>query len=186
MGQTGDKAAGDVEAILTAAVSNIDSGYKTSDDARFRKGLEQLKVFVSQAPDSNKYKGSAEEALRYLTHPLEASEAARFEVHPPDPQDQKEEESAKKQKHKIQNGRAVSLPKPAYPKIAKLVNADGTVVVRVVIDEEGNIIAARVDSGHPLLRAAAVAAARMAKFTPTTFDREPVKVTGMVNYNFKF
>jgi len=39
-------------------------------------------------------------------------------------------------------------------------------------------------SGHPLLRAAAVAAARGARFSPTKLSGQPVKVSGVITYNF--
>jgi len=39
-------------------------------------------------------------------------------------------------------------------------------------------------SGHPLLQQAAVAAARQAKFTPTKLNGSPVKVSGILTYNF--
>jgi len=84
----------------------------------------------------------------------------------------------------VLNGKALALPKPVYPRIAKAAHASGTVLVQVTIDEQGNISAARAVSGHPLLQAAAVEAARQAKFTPTLFDGEPVKVTGVITYNF--
>ena len=57
-------------------------------------------------------------------------------------------------------------------------------MVQVTIDEYGNVIAARAVSGHPLLQAAAVAAARQAKFAPTFLLGEAVKVTGVITYNF--
>ena len=44
---------------------------------------------------------------------------------------------------------------PQYPEIAKKVAASGSVVVEIMIDESGNVIAARAVSGHPLLQAAA-------------------------------
>jgi len=84
----------------------------------------------------------------------------------------------------VLNGKAESLPSPEYPAAAKAVKASGTVTVQVTIDEEGNIIAANAISGHPLLRAAAVEAAREAKFKPTRLSGEPVKVTGVITYNF--
>lgn len=56
--------------------------------------------------------------------------------------------------------------------------------VQVYIDEEGNVIAARRTGGHPLLQAAAASAARKAKFSTTTMDGRPLKVTGIINYNF--
>jgi TonB family protein len=84
----------------------------------------------------------------------------------------------------VLNGKATSLPAPPYPVIARAAHASGDVTVRVVIDGEGNIIEATAISGHPLLRAAAQAAAKEAKFTPTRLNGEPVAVTGVLVYNF--
>jgi protein TonB len=57
-------------------------------------------------------------------------------------------------------------------------------VVQVIIDEQGNVISAHAVEGHPLLQAVSVAAARQAKFSPTLLEGEPVKVTGVIKYNF--
>ena len=84
----------------------------------------------------------------------------------------------------VLNGKALSLPKPAYPPIAKQAHASGTVTVQVTISESGSVISATAMSGHPLLRAAAVAAARGARFSPTKLSGQPVKVTGVITYNF--
>ena len=84
----------------------------------------------------------------------------------------------------VLNGKAISLPKPAYPPIAKAAHASGTVTVQVTIDENGNVISAHAVSGHPLLQAVAVAAARGARFSPTKLSGQPVKVTGVITYNF--
>jgi len=84
----------------------------------------------------------------------------------------------------VLNGKAISLPKPAYPAIARAAHASGTVVVQVVIDENGSVISAHAVSGHPLLQGAAVGAARSAKFSPTKLSGQPVKVTGVIQYNF--
>jgi TonB family protein len=82
------------------------------------------------------------------------------------------------------NGKATNLVKPAYPAAARAVRAEGAVNVQVTIDEEGNVIAASAVSGHPLLRAAAVEAARASKFAPTRLSGQAVKVTGIIVYNF--
>ncbi|HKP45752.1 MAG TPA: TonB family protein [Pyrinomonadaceae bacterium] len=84
----------------------------------------------------------------------------------------------------VLNGKAISLPKPAYPPIARQAHASGTVVVQVTIDENGSVISATAVSGHPLLRAVAVSAARGARFSPTKLSGQPVKVTGVITYNF--
>jgi TonB family protein len=84
----------------------------------------------------------------------------------------------------VLNGKATSLPQPAYPEIARAAHASGEVTVQVTVNETGNVVAARAVSGHPLLQAAAVMAARQATFTPTRLSGEPVKVTGVLIYNF--
>jgi len=84
----------------------------------------------------------------------------------------------------VLNGKAIRLPKPAYPAIARQAHASGTVVVQVTIDENGGVISAHAVSGHPLLQAVAVAAARGARFSPTKLSGQPVKVTGVITYNF--
>jgi protein TonB len=84
----------------------------------------------------------------------------------------------------VLNGKAISLPKPAYPAIARQAHASGTVVVQVTIDENGRVISAAAVSGHPLLRGVSVAAARGARFSPTKLSGQPVKVTGVITYNF--
>ncbi len=84
----------------------------------------------------------------------------------------------------VLNGKAISLPAPEYPAIARQAKASGAVAVKVTIDENGAVISADAVSGHPLLRAAAVAAARQARFSPTLLMGEPVKVTGVIVYNF--
>jgi TonB family protein len=82
-------------------------------------------------------------------------------------------------------GQKLYAPEPEYPPIAKAAGAEGMVRVRVTVDEEGNVIAAEAVSGHPLLQAAAVDAARAAKFKPTFLDGQPVKVKGVISYEFK-
>jgi len=84
----------------------------------------------------------------------------------------------------VMNGKATSLPKPAYPPAARAVRAGGAVTVQVVISESGSVISASAVSGHPLLRAAAVAAAQGAHFSPTLLSGQPVKVSGVITYNF--
>ena len=84
----------------------------------------------------------------------------------------------------VLNGKALDLPKPAYPAAAKAVRASGAVNVQVTVDEKGVVTSANAVSGHPLLRAAAVEAARKAKFSPTLLGGQSVKVTGVIVYNF--
>lgn len=82
------------------------------------------------------------------------------------------------------NGKAISLPKPAYSSAALSVGANGDVNVQVTIDEKGNVISAKAVSGHPLLKQVSENAARNAKFEPTLLSKVPVKVTGIIVYKF--
>jgi TonB family protein len=81
-------------------------------------------------------------------------------------------------------GSATKRVEPAYPPLAKTARVTGAVVVEVTVDEEGKVIAARAISGHPLLKDAAVNAARAWIFTPTTLSGTPVKVIGTLTFNF--
>jgi TonB family protein len=84
----------------------------------------------------------------------------------------------------VLNGKAISLPMPAYPEAARAVRAAGMVVVNITIDENGDVESAAAVSGHPLLRAAAVEAATAAQFAPTLLSGQPIKVSGVLTYNF--
>jgi TonB family protein len=84
----------------------------------------------------------------------------------------------------VETGRVIELPKPAYSPLARAAHVKGSVEVQVIIGLDGSVIAAAAISGHPLLQAAAVDAARHARFTPTKYKGEPVKVVGVIQYNF--
>jgi TonB family protein len=84
----------------------------------------------------------------------------------------------------VVNGMATYLPKPVYSAIAKAARAFGTVTVQVLIDEHGKVVSARAVSGNALLLRESVQAAYQARFTPTTLSRQPVKVSGVITYNF--
>ena len=84
----------------------------------------------------------------------------------------------------VLHGKALSKPPPHYPSDAKRARAQGTVVVQIIVGENGDVVSAQAVSGHFLLRPAGVEAARRAKFTPTLLCGKPVKVTGVITYNF--
>lgn len=106
------------------------------------------------------------------------------EVAPPPPPPPPKKEPPKTISGGVLNGKATSLPKPPYPPAARAVRASGAVSVQVLISETGSVISANAVSGHPLLRPAAVAAARGARFSPTLLSGQPVKVSGVITYNF--
>ena len=74
---------------------------------------------------------------------------------------------------------------PAYPPLARETHIEGTVVVDAVIDEHGNVVQARVVSGHPLLMDAALKTVLLWKYEPTTLNGQPVSVELQVQVHFK-
>lgn len=84
----------------------------------------------------------------------------------------------------ILNGKAINLVKPSYPAAARASGASGKVEVQIVFDETGKVIWARAVSGHPDLRQAAEDAAWRTTFAPLKLSGQPVKVGGVLLYNF--
>ena len=82
------------------------------------------------------------------------------------------------------SSKIVHKPVPAYPAIARQAGIQGIVSVQIVVDEQGQVASAKATSGNPLLQHAAVQAARQATFTPTFLNGQPVKVSGVITYNF--
>jgi TonB family protein len=85
----------------------------------------------------------------------------------------------------VVNGKANNLEVPTYPAAARMAGVRGTVIVRVLIDKEGNVVEAEAVSGDVLLQKAAVEAALKSKFGTTTLEGEPVEVSGVIVYNFQ-
>jgi protein TonB len=83
----------------------------------------------------------------------------------------------------VLNSKAISLPKPVYPAMARQIRLQGVVTVQVLIDENGKVVSAN-GTGHPLLVTEAQKAALQARFSPTVINGQPVKVSGVITYNF--
>jgi TonB family protein len=82
------------------------------------------------------------------------------------------------------NSRALELPKPVYPEAAKSAGIHGTVKVSVTVDEHGNVSEAEAIEGPKELREAAVEAAKRARFEPTRVHGAPIKIDGVLTYEF--
>jgi len=84
----------------------------------------------------------------------------------------------------VKQGEALRKVSPTYPQTARAARVSGLVTVQTLIGETGDVLDAVVASGHPLLRGAAVQAARQWKFSPTEVSGKPVKLQGILNFNF--
>lgn len=86
----------------------------------------------------------------------------------------------------VLNGKATRLPGVPYPPKARAAGVAGTVIIQVLIDESGNVINVCPISGDALLRDASAEAARQAKFSVSKLSGKPVRVVGIVQYNFVY
>lgn len=84
----------------------------------------------------------------------------------------------------ILDGKAISKFEPIYPRDAIALKVSGQVVVKILVDENGQVISAKAVSGNYLLREAAVRAAYLAQFAPTRLSGQPVQVSGLLSYDF--
>ena len=82
------------------------------------------------------------------------------------------------------NGKATSLPMIVYPVSARKAGASGEVTVKIVFDENGKVIWARIVSAHPLLQKAVLDAAYQAKFQPVTLSGKRERVSGILIFRF--
>ncbi len=82
------------------------------------------------------------------------------------------------------NGKARSLARPFYSAAAKAGRIGGSVGVQVLVGESGKVLSAGAVSGHPELYAGSLDAACRSEFAPTLLEGKPVKVSGVITYNF--
>jgi protein TonB len=82
----------------------------------------------------------------------------------------------------------VSIDKPEYPPIARRMRVEGTVVMSLLVDENGRVVDVRLERGVNLnvgMNEAALAAARSATFRPATKEGVRVKVWHQMSIPFK-
>jgi len=85
---------------------------------------------------------------------------------------------------KVRPPRAIYTPAPPYPIIARQTKIQGVVVIDAILDEKGNVVEAKVVSGHPLLIQAALDTVRDWKYEPTYLNNEPISIELIVNVTF--
>lgn len=84
----------------------------------------------------------------------------------------------------VLNDIAIELPQPDAD-TAKAANESGTVTVEVIVNEKGEVSTSSVVSGPTSLWSAAAKAARKARFDPPLQNGKPVKIAGVLTYEFK-
>ncbi|HTY64359.1 MAG TPA: M56 family metallopeptidase [Acidobacteriota bacterium] len=84
----------------------------------------------------------------------------------------------------IQESKLIRRVEPVYPELAMRARVQGQVILKVTVDEEGNVTEATVTDGHPLLNEAAVNAVKQWKYSPTFLNGKPVPVIATVSVTF--
>jgi TonB family protein len=84
----------------------------------------------------------------------------------------------------VSQGLLVSKVPPEYPPDARDQRVQGTVILSVKIDKEGNVFNVELVSGHPMLAPAAIEAVRQWKYRPYVLNGEAVEVDTEVRVNF--
>jgi protein TonB len=84
----------------------------------------------------------------------------------------------------IREPRKIQDAAPQYPEIARASRVEGLVILEATIDERGVVTGARVLRSVPLLDAAALAALKQWRYTPTLLNGIPVRVLMTVTFRF--
>jgi protein TonB len=85
----------------------------------------------------------------------------------------------------LTQGRVLRRVPPPYPTIAKQAHIQGQVQVQISISETGAVTDVILLSGPPLLRDAALQAAKQWTFIPTELNGQRVRAIGLLTFNFK-
>lgn len=136
---------------------------------------------VRVGPDSNPGPGNSASGSGGSTAVRNSTVVVPIETPPPLPVRTPVPQVVRK---KVINGEAVFLPKPPYPAMARQLKIQGVVSVQVLVDEAGRVVSAKAVSGNPFLVRDAQKAALQARFAPTLLGDQPVKVSGVITYNF--
>ena len=84
----------------------------------------------------------------------------------------------------VTNGLLIHKVEPPYPTIAKAARIQGDVVLKAIIDKEGNIVNLQLMSGHPMLVPAALDAVRQWHYRPYLLNGQPVEVETTITVIF--
>jgi TonB family protein len=84
----------------------------------------------------------------------------------------------------VSQGLLIEKVQPAYPPLARRARIQGEVVLRAIIDKDGNIADLTLISGHPMLAPSALEAVKQWKYKPYLLEGQPVTVETQITVNF--
>lgn len=180
-----EKALGSEHSEVSRSLYNLAEFYQFQGD--YKKAEPLYKRVLEIGTKTSADPGSIEEAidryaclLRKEKRIQEADQIEGREIKAPSPG----EDSGQFINGGVVNGKALNLVQPPYPEEARATRPSGKVTVRVLISETGNVIRACAIEGPKLLMKASESAAARSKFSPTTLEGKPVRVSGMIIYNY--
>jgi TonB family protein len=84
----------------------------------------------------------------------------------------------------VAQGLLIRKVNPIYPPLAREARIQGTVILKVLISNAGDVKNLQLVSGHPMLAPAAIEAVKQWKYQPYLLNGEPVNVATTVTVNF--
>jgi TonB family protein len=85
----------------------------------------------------------------------------------------------------VSTGLLITRVQPRYPDDARQARIQGTVVLKALIDANGDVEDLTLVSGHPMLAPAALEAVKQWKYKPYLLNGRPVKVETQITVNFQ-
>ena len=85
----------------------------------------------------------------------------------------------------VSTGLLITRVEPQYPDDARQARIQGTVVLKALIDANGDVEDLTLVSGHPMLVPAALEAVKHWKYKPYSLNGQPVKVETQITVNFQ-
>ena len=170
------------------AYADDDIVFDNGNDLRIRMRVKYTDYVVGHAKVRITEVGQAPEDTKPQPQPTSAPQSDTQQKSAPPTQrksnvDTSADERAPSDKG-ILNSQAIDLPRPAYPAEAKKNHVTGQVQVKVVVDESGKVISAEAVFGPEPLLAAAVEAARRARFKPLVVNEVHLKFFGILTFDF--
>ncbi len=119
-----------------------------------------------------------------VEHGLRANILDAAPLAPPPPPPPAPKAARVKRGGEVQESKLVRRIVPEYPPIAVRAHVEGTVLLEIDVDEEGNVTDVRVLQGNPLLVPEAVRAVKQWKYSPTLLNGEPIPILSTVKVEF--
>jgi periplasmic protein TonB len=85
----------------------------------------------------------------------------------------------------VREPKLITKVDPVYPALARQTHMQGAVIIDAILDEQGNVVEAKIVSGPPLLIQSAMDAVRRWKYEPTYLNDQPVQAQLNVTVTFR-